>query len=147
MANDEPITTMVEKVEEIETPDSLTIEEQVELAAPTSFVPSDGGPVELIEQEDGGVIVDFDPSALEVDESDFFCLEFSLRKTAAWLALLNSVEQPTQEKLWLDADEEARRNATQSEQYAIQITAEEKATDEIFKGEERRKRQLTLVFI
>jgi len=72
MANDEPITTMVEKVEEIETPDSLTLEEQVELAAPTSFVPSDGGPVELIEQEDGGVIVDFDPSALEVDESDFF---------------------------------------------------------------------------
>ena len=72
MANGDPITTMVEKVEEIETPDSLTIEEQVEIAAPTSFVPSDGGPVELIEQEDGGVIVDFDPSALEVDESDFF---------------------------------------------------------------------------
>ena len=72
MANGDPITTMVETVEEIETPDSLTIEEQVEIAAPGSFVPSDGGPVELIEQEDGGVIVDFDPSAMEVDESDFF---------------------------------------------------------------------------
>ncbi len=72
MANGDPITTMVEKVEEIETPDSLTLEEQVEIAAPGSFVPSDGGPVELIEQEDGGVIVDFDPSAMEVDESDFF---------------------------------------------------------------------------
>ena len=38
MANGDPITTMVETVEEIETPDSLTIEEQVEIAAPGSFV-------------------------------------------------------------------------------------------------------------
>lgn len=42
MANGDPITTMVETVEEIETPDSLTLEEQVEIAAPGSFVPSDG---------------------------------------------------------------------------------------------------------
>ena len=65
MANGDPSTT-------IETSDALTLEEQMELGSPASFVPSDGGPIELIEQEDGGVIVDFDPVSKEIDDSDFF---------------------------------------------------------------------------
>ena len=65
MANGDPSTT-------IETSDALTLEEQMELGSPASFVPSDGGPIELIEQEDGGVIVDFDPASKEIDDSDFF---------------------------------------------------------------------------
>ena len=65
MVNGDPSTT-------IETSDALTLEEQMELGSPASFVPSDGGPIELIEQEDGGVIVDFDPASKEIDDSDFF---------------------------------------------------------------------------
>ena len=65
MANGDPSTTR-------ETSDALTLEEQMELGSPASFVPSDGGPIELIEQEDGGVIVDFDPVSKEIDDSDFF---------------------------------------------------------------------------
>jgi hypothetical protein len=72
----DPITTMVERVEEIEVTPELTIEEQVEIAIPGSLRPKeiDSSIIEIIDEEDGGAVVDFDPQADNelIDESDFY---------------------------------------------------------------------------
>ena len=72
MANgDEGITPMVEKLKD--STDILEIEQEVEIAAPGTFVPPEEGEVdveitdiEIIPEEDGGVIIDFAP------EEEFF---------------------------------------------------------------------------
>ena len=71
----DPITTMVERLtEEVEMPE-LTIEEQVEVAIPGSFRPKeiDSSVIEIIDEEDGGALVDFDPQPEQlIDEGDFY---------------------------------------------------------------------------
>ena len=71
MAQGDSIMPMVERRED---PIDLTIEDQVDIAVPNSFeeMPSEGMDIEIIEDEDGGVIVDFDPSMRNRgDEGDF----------------------------------------------------------------------------
>lgn len=70
MANGDNITPMVERRED---PIELTIEDQMDIAAPNSMerMPSEGMDVEIIEDEEGGVLIDFDPSMRDVDEGDF----------------------------------------------------------------------------
>jgi hypothetical protein len=73
MANgNEGVTSMVERLTG-DAPVELTIEEQVEIAVPGALgnAPREGLDIEIEETEDGGVIVDFDPGADSVDESDF----------------------------------------------------------------------------
>ena len=71
MAQGDSIMPMVERREG---PIDLTIEDQVDIAVPNSFeeMPSEGMDIEIIEDDDGGVIVDFDPSMRNRgDEGDF----------------------------------------------------------------------------
>ena len=71
MAQGDSIMPMVERRE---APTDLTIEDQVDIAVPNSFeeMPSEGMDIEIIEDDDGGVIVDFDPSMRNLgDEGDF----------------------------------------------------------------------------
>ena len=71
MAQGDSIMPMVERRED---PIDLTIEDQVDIAVPNSFeeMPSEGMDIEIIQDEDGGVIVDFDPSMRNRgDEGDF----------------------------------------------------------------------------
>ena len=79
MANgDEGITPMVEKLKD--STDILEIEQEVEIAAPGTFVPPEEGEVdveitdiEIIPEEDGGVIIDFAPEEeFFPDEGDFY---------------------------------------------------------------------------
>ena len=69
MANGESITPMVERAVDI------TIIDDVEIAAPETTgldVDSLMGEIEIIEEEDGGVVVDFDPQDEDaIDEGDF----------------------------------------------------------------------------
>ena len=71
MAQGDSIMPMVERREG---PIDLTIEDQVDIAVPNSFeeMPSEGMDIEIIQDDDGGVIVDFDPSMRNLgDEGDF----------------------------------------------------------------------------
>ena len=71
MAQGDSIMPMVERRED---PIDLTIEDQVDIAVPNSFeeMPSEGMDIEIIQDDDGGVIVDFDPSMRNRgDEGDF----------------------------------------------------------------------------
>jgi hypothetical protein len=71
MAQGDSIMPMVERRE---APIDLTIEDQMDIAVPNSFeeMPSEGMDIEIIEDEDGGVTVDFDPSMRNMeDEGDF----------------------------------------------------------------------------
>ena len=71
MAEGDSIMPMVERRDK---PIDITIEDQVDIAAPNSFegMPSEGMDIEIIEDEEGGVIVDFDPSMRDMeDEGDF----------------------------------------------------------------------------
>jgi len=70
MANGDSITPMMERRED---PIELSIEDQMDIAAPNAMepMPSEGMDIEIIEDEDGGVIIDFDPSMRDVDEGDF----------------------------------------------------------------------------
>ena len=71
MAQGDSIMPMVERRED---PIDLTIEDQVDIAVPNSFeeMPSEGMDIEIIQDDDGGVIVDFDPSMRNrEDEGDF----------------------------------------------------------------------------
>jgi len=70
MANGEGVMPMVEQVDE---PIELTIEEQVDIAVPNALgdSPREGMDIEIIEDEEGGVIIDFDPSMQNIDEGDF----------------------------------------------------------------------------
>ena len=73
MANGtEGITPMVERLTG-DAPVEITVEEQVEIALPGALnnAPREGLDIEIEQTEDGGVIVDFDPGANSVDESDF----------------------------------------------------------------------------
>ena len=73
MANGtEGVTPMVERLTG-DAPVEITVEEQVEIALPGALnnAPREGLDIEIEQTEDGGVIVDFDPGANSVDESDF----------------------------------------------------------------------------
>jgi chaperonin GroES len=78
MANgDEGITPMVEKLKD--STDILEIEQEVEIAAPGTFVPPEEGEVdmdidiEIITEDDGGVTIDFAPEEeFFPDEGDFY---------------------------------------------------------------------------
>ena len=78
MANgDEGITPMVEKLKD--STDILEIEQEVEIAAPGTFVPPEEGEVdmdidiEIITEDDGGVTIDFAPEdEFFIDEGDFY---------------------------------------------------------------------------
>ena len=71
MANGDSITPMMERRED---PIELSIEDQMDIAAPNAMepMPSEGMDIEIIEDEDGGVTIDFDPSMRDIDEGDFF---------------------------------------------------------------------------
>jgi len=74
MANGESITPMVEKLKD--STEILEIEQDVQLAVPGSFESSDEYDpdieIEIIEEEDGSVVVDFDPQDEDaIDEGDF----------------------------------------------------------------------------
>lgn len=74
MANGtEGVTSMVERLTG-DAPAELTVEEQVEIAVPGALqnAPREGLDIEIEETDDGGVIIDFDPSAGAVDEGDFY---------------------------------------------------------------------------
>lgn len=73
MANGDPITSMVERVDD-ETLPEMTIEDDIELAVPGSFYPKEtaGLNIEIIENEDGSAEVDFDPTLFNVESGDFF---------------------------------------------------------------------------
>jgi hypothetical protein len=70
MANGDSITPMMERRED---PIELSIEDQMDIAAPNAMerMPSEGMDIEIIEDEDGGVTIDFDPSMRDIDEGDF----------------------------------------------------------------------------
>lgn len=70
MAEGDNITSMVERRED---PIELTIEDQVEIGAPNAFEGRvrEGLDIEIMADEDGSVIVDFDPSMRDIDEGDF----------------------------------------------------------------------------
>ena len=73
MANGDGITPMVEKLRD--TTDMLEEEQDVQIAAPGTIAsPEDMDfEIEVVEEEDGGVIVDFAPQdELEIDEGDFY---------------------------------------------------------------------------
>ena len=75
MANgNDPITSMVER---LASSPELSIEDQVEIAVPNSLRPAEtlfSESVEIITDDDGGALVDFDPQpdAPEIDETDFY---------------------------------------------------------------------------
>ena len=62
----DPISTMVERLDETVMTPELTIEEQVEVAIPGSLRPKemDGSVIEVLTEEDGSAVVDFDPCLL-----------------------------------------------------------------------------------
>ena len=71
----DPISTMVERLDETVVTPELTIEEQVEVAIPGSLRPKemDGSVIEVLTEEDGSAVVDFDPQPeSRVDEGDFY---------------------------------------------------------------------------
>jgi hypothetical protein len=71
----DPISTMVERLDETVMTPELTIEEQVEVAIPGSLRPKemDGSVIEVLTEEDGSAIVDFDPQPESlIDEGDFY---------------------------------------------------------------------------
>ena len=71
----DPITTMVERLDETMMTPELTIEEQVEVAIPGSLRPKeiDGSVIEIITEDDGSAVVDFDPQPeIAIDEGDFY---------------------------------------------------------------------------
>ena len=71
----DPISTMVERLDETVMTPELTIEEQVEVAIPGSFRPKemDGSVIEVLTEEDGSAVVDFDPQPESlIDEGDFY---------------------------------------------------------------------------
>jgi len=71
----DPISTMVERLDETVMTPELTIEEQVEVAIPGSLRPKemDGSVIEVLTEEDGSAVVDFDPQPESmVDEGDFY---------------------------------------------------------------------------
>jgi hypothetical protein len=71
----DPISTMVERLDETVVTPELTIEEQVEVAIPGSLRPKemDGSVIEVLTEEDGSAVVDFDPQPESmVDEGDFY---------------------------------------------------------------------------
>jgi hypothetical protein len=71
----DPISTMVERLDETVMTPELTIEEQVEVAIPGSLRPKemDGSVIEVLTEEDGSAVVDFDPQPEStIDEGDFY---------------------------------------------------------------------------
>ena len=71
----DPISTMVERLDETVMTPELTIEEQVEVAIPGSLRPKemDGSVIEVLTEEDGSAVVDFDPQPENmIDEGDFY---------------------------------------------------------------------------
>ena len=71
----DPITTMVERLDETMMTPELTIEEQVEVAIPGSLRPKeiDGSVIEIMTEDDGTAVVDFDPQPeIAIDEGDFY---------------------------------------------------------------------------
>lgn len=71
----DPITTMVERLDETMMTPELTIEEQVEVAIPGSLRPKeiDGSVIEIMTEDDGSAVVDFDPQPeIAIDEGDFY---------------------------------------------------------------------------
>ena len=71
----DPISTMVERLDETVMTPELTIEEQVEVAIPGSLRPKemDGSVIEVLTEEDGSAIVDFDPQPESlIDEGAFY---------------------------------------------------------------------------
>jgi hypothetical protein len=71
----DPISTMVERLDETVMTPELTIEEQVEVAIPGSLRPKemDGSVIEVLTEEDGSTVVDFDPQPESlIDEGDFY---------------------------------------------------------------------------
>lgn len=71
MANGDTISTLVERTQRPEEPIDLSLEQQVEIAVPGAFLPSDGGPVDYIEQENGEFIREDLEDRIEIDENDF----------------------------------------------------------------------------
>ena len=73
MANGEGTTPMVERLRD--STDMLEVEQDVQIAAPGTFASPDDMDVdiEIVEEEDGGVVVDFAPQdEVMVDEGDFY---------------------------------------------------------------------------
>ncbi len=73
MANGEGTTPMVERLRD--STDMLEVEQDVQIAAPGTFASPDDMDVEIevMEEEDGGVIVDFAPQdEVMIDEGDFY---------------------------------------------------------------------------
>ena len=71
----DPITTLVERLDETMMTPELTIEEQVEVAIPGSLRPKeiDGSVIEIMTEDDGSAVVDFDPQPeIAIDEGDFY---------------------------------------------------------------------------
>src|SRR5210317_496648 len=71
MANGDSIMPMMERRED---PIDLSIEDQVEIALPGAMenMAREGLDIEITEDDEGGVVIDFDPSMRDVDEGDFF---------------------------------------------------------------------------
>jgi hypothetical protein len=71
MANGDSIMPMMERRED---PIDLSIEDQVEIAVPGAMenMAREGLDIEITEDDEGGVIIDFDPSMRDIDEGDFF---------------------------------------------------------------------------
>ena len=73
MANGEGTTPMVERLRD--STDMLEVEQDVQIAAPGTFASPDDVDfeIEVMEEEDGGVIVDFAPQdEVMIDEGDFY---------------------------------------------------------------------------
>ena len=73
MANGEGTTPMVERLRD--STDMLEVEQDVQIAAPGTFASPDDMDVdiEILEEEDGGVVVDFAPQdEVMIDEGDFY---------------------------------------------------------------------------
>tara|TARA_Y100000401_G_scaffold240_2_gene197 strand:- start:508 stop:2952 length:2445 start_codon:yes stop_codon:yes gene_type:complete len=73
MANGEGTTPMVERLRD--STDMLEVEQDVQIAAPGTFASPDDMDVdiEIVEEEDGGVVVDFAPQdEVMIDEGDFY---------------------------------------------------------------------------
>jgi hypothetical protein len=71
MANGDSIMPMMERRED---PIDLSIEDQVEIAVPGAMenMAREGLDIEITEDDEGGVVIDFDPSMRDIDEGDFF---------------------------------------------------------------------------
>ena len=71
MANGDPISTLVERTQRPEELVDLSMEQQVEIALPGTFAPTEAGPVDYVEQEDGEFIREDLEDIFEIDETDF----------------------------------------------------------------------------